>query len=215
MPQARGGVSSRVRLALVDALLAEQEVRPCAVLTLRWLARHAGIERGLCAVVESESGRLVGLTGVGLTLAAVDAFALDLNDRTHPLIVALAGTEPVAFRGMGPRQPLDTPLATEPFHAVPLVGPGENGDIGSGLLLLSGVEPAAEEDVRWAAEILGVRLQSLWYRRSQVDERRYKREQSWLRAHSKSFANWPARHGQQLTWRAAMDVRLSQSKNSF
>jgi signal transduction histidine kinase len=180
MPQARGGVGSRVRLALVDALLAEQEVRPCAVLTLRWLARHASIERGLCAVVESESGRLVGLTGVGLTLAAVDAFALDLNDRTHPLIVALAGTEPVAFRGMGPRQPLDTPLATEPFHAVPLAGAGEYGDIGSGLLLLSGVEPAAEEDVRWAAEVLGVRLQSLWYRRSQVDERRYKREQSWL-----------------------------------
>jgi len=192
-PQVRGGVGSRARLALVDSLLAEQEVRPCAVLTLRWLARHAGIERGLCAVVESESARLVGLTGLGLSLASVDAFSLELNDRMHPLVVALAAFEPVSFSGpseasgasgvntgQGMRQPLDTPLGAEPFVAVPLAGPGESGDIGPGLLLLAGMDAAAEEDTRWAAEVLGARLQSLWFRRSQVDERRYKREQSWL-----------------------------------
>ena len=187
-PQVRGGVGSRARLALVDALLAEQEVRPCAVLTLRWLARHAGIERGLCAVVESETGRLVGLTGLGLSLASVDAFSLDLNDRMHPLVVTLAASEPVAFSGavpgseagQGMRQPVDTPLGSDPFYAVPLGGPGESGDIGPGLLLVDAVDSAAEEDIRWAAEVLGVRLQSLWFRRSQVDERRYKREQSWL-----------------------------------
>ncbi|HWN44103.1 MAG TPA: ATP-binding protein [Thermoanaerobaculia bacterium] len=195
-PQVRGGVGSRARLALVDSLLAEQEVRPCAVLTLRWLARHAGIERGLCAVVESESSRLVGLTGLGLSLASVDAFSLELNDRMHPLVVALAASEPVSFPGSGPaappsgasgsntgqgmRQPLDTPLGADPFVAVPLAGPGESGDIGPGLLLLAGMDASAEEDTRWAAEVLGVRLQSLWFRRSQVDERRYKREQSWL-----------------------------------
>ena len=185
-PQARGGVGSRARLALVDALLAEQEVRPCAVLALRWLARHTGVERGLCAMVESETGRLVGMTGIGLSLSSVDAFSLDLSDRTHPLIVALSGSEPVAFRGQGLRHPLDTPLGSEPFHAVPLAGQRESGDLGSGLLLLTGIDSAspgaenAEEDVRWAAEVLGVRLQSLLYRRSQMDERRYKREQSWL-----------------------------------
>ncbi len=175
-PQVRGGVGSRARLALVDSLLAEQEVRPCAVLTLRWLARHAGIERGLCAVVESESARLVGLTGLGLSLASVDAFSLDLNDRMHPLVVALAASEPVAFSG----PQLDTPLGAEPFVAVPLAGTGESGDIGPGLLLLAGMDNANEEDTRWAAEVLGARLQSLWFKRSQVDERRYKREQSWL-----------------------------------
>jgi len=176
----------------VDSLLAEQEVRPCAVLTLRWLARHAGIERGLCAVVENESARLVGLTGLGLSLSSVDAFSLELNDRMHPLVVALAASEPVSFPGAGPagpsepnagqgmRQPLDTPLGAEPFVAVPLAGPGESGDIGPGLLLLAGMDAAVEEDVRWAAEVLGARLQSLWFKRSQVDERRYKREQSWL-----------------------------------
>jgi PAS domain S-box-containing protein len=102
----------------------------------------------------------------------------------HPLVLALAAAEPVAFPGSGSgqamRQPLDTPLGTDPFHAVPLAGPGESGDLSPGLLLLTGLDPAFEDDVRWAAELLGVRLQSLWYRRSQVDERRYKREQSWL-----------------------------------
>ncbi|HEX6861956.1 MAG TPA: ATP-binding protein [Thermoanaerobaculia bacterium] len=182
----RNGIGSRARLALVDSLLAEQEVRPCAVLTLRWLARHAGIERGLCAVVESETARLVGLTGLGLSLASVDAFSLELNDRMHPLVVALAASEPVSFSGgasgtgHGMRQPLDTPLGAEPFVAVPLAGPGESGDIGPGLLLLAGMDGGVEEDVRWVAEVLGARLQSLWFRRSQVDERRYKREQSWL-----------------------------------
>jgi PAS domain S-box-containing protein len=146
------------------------------VLTLRWLARHAGIERGLCAVVESESSRLVGLTGLGLSLASVDAFSLELNDRMHPLVVALAASEPVSFSG----SPIDTPLGAEPFVAVPLAGPGESGDIGPGLLLLAGMDSASEEDTRWAAEFLGARLQSLWFKRSQVDERRYKREQSWL-----------------------------------
>ena len=177
-------MGSRARLALVDALLAEQEVRPCAVLTLRWLARHAGVERGLCAVVESETGRLVGLTGLGLSLASVDAFSLDLNDRMHPLVVALAASEPVGFpgsgAGSGAGSGLDTPLGSDSFHAVPLGGPSESGDIGPGLLLVDAVDSAAEEDIRWAAEVLGVRLQSLWFRRSQVDERRYKREQSWL-----------------------------------
>ena len=157
-------------------------MRPCAVLTLRWLARHAGIDRGLCAVVETETAQLVGLTGLGLSLASVDAFNLDLNDRTHPLVVALAACEPVYFHGSGEgaRQPVETPLGAGRIFAVPLAGLGESGDTGPGLLLLTGVDPATEEDVRWAAELLGVRLQSLWLRRSQLDERRYKREQSWL-----------------------------------
>jgi signal transduction histidine kinase len=186
MLKLRGGVGSRARLALVDALLAERDVRPCAVLALRWLTRHAGVERGLCAVVENETGRLAGLTGIGLSLSSVDSFTVSLNDRTHPLISALAGSEPVAFRGQGLHRPFDTPLGTEPFYAVPLAGQGDGGDpgdFGVGLLLLSGIDPAtemSEEDIRWAAEVLGVRLQALWHRRSRAEERRHKREQSWL-----------------------------------
>ncbi|HEX7183121.1 MAG TPA: ATP-binding protein [Thermoanaerobaculia bacterium] len=177
------GASSRAKLALVEALLAEQEARPCAVLALRWLVRYAGVDRGLCAVVDTESGRLVGLTGIGVSLMALEAFSLDLDDRTHPLVVALAGTEPIAFHSseQGLIRPFETPLGTSAFHAVPLSRARDLGDLGPGLLLLAGRDDGPlDEDVRWAAELLGVRLVSLWYRRTQIDERRHKRERGWL-----------------------------------
>ncbi len=183
-PDFRGGagVGAKAKLALVEALLAEQEARPCALFVLRWLVRHAGIEQGFCAVVDGELGRLVGLTGIGVPLVALDAFGLDLDDRTHPLVVALAGAEPVAFHssGQGLLRPFETPLGTESFHAVPLSRSSEH-EFGPGLLLLTarGDGPLGE-DVRWAAEMLGVRLVSLWYRRARIDERRHKRERSWL-----------------------------------
>jgi signal transduction histidine kinase len=178
-----GGVGARAKLALVEALLAEQEARPCALFVLRWLIRHAGIDRGLCAVIDGEMGRLIGLTGIGVPLAALDAFSLSLDDRSHPLVVALTSTEPVAFHssGQGLLRPFETPLGAESFHAVPLSRSFEHSDFGPGLLLLTsrGDGPLGE-DVRWAAEMLGVRLVSLWYRRAQIDERRHKRERSWL-----------------------------------
>ena len=116
-PDPRGGtgVGARARLALVEALLAEQEARPCALFVLRWLVRHAGIERGFCAMVEPETGRLTGLTGIGVPLAALDSFSLDLNDRSHPLVIALTSTEPVAFHssGQGLLRPFETPLGAD------------------------------------------------------------------------------------------------------
>lgn len=180
LPRSGGGTGSKARLALVDALLAEQEARPCAVLTLRWLARQAGVERGMCAVVDHESGKLAGLTGMGVALAAMDSFNFDLTDRTHPLVVALAGGEPVAFHdSQSLLRTFETPLGNTFFYAVPL-GSGKDG-LGLGLLLLSGLDDGpVSEDVLWAAEVLGMRLGSIWYRRMQMDERRHKRERSWL-----------------------------------
>ncbi|HYG64398.1 MAG TPA: ATP-binding protein, partial [Thermoanaerobaculia bacterium] len=128
-----------------------------------------------------EGGRLAGLSGIGVPLAAVDHFGLDLAERTHPLILALAGGEPVAFHDSGHalHRPFETPLGAGSFHAVPLARGG--GDLAPGLLLVTGpIDGPVEEDVRWAAEMLGMRLVSLWYRRAQMDERRHKRERSWL-----------------------------------
>jgi PAS domain S-box-containing protein len=178
---AAGSVGSKAKLALVDALLAEEEARLCAVAALRWLTRHAGVEKAVCAVADGEIGHLVGLAGIGVPAAAVDAFSLDLADRTHPLAVALGGGEPVAFRDSS--QPLlravETPLGHLSFHAVPLGRAKE--EIGPGLLLLTGIhEGPVADDVLWAAELLGVRLASLGFRRAQAEERRHKRERSWL-----------------------------------
>ncbi|HSS78354.1 MAG TPA: histidine kinase dimerization/phospho-acceptor domain-containing protein, partial [Thermoanaerobaculia bacterium] len=185
LPSSRGSgaIGARVKLSLVDVLLAEPEVRLCAVETLRWLARHAGIERAVCAVIDPESGRLTGLTGLGVPSTVVEAFSLDLSDRTHPLVVAMAGREPIAFHDSGqilPR-PFDTPLGKASFHAVPL-GSSQQ-EMGPGLLLLAGAgDGPVSDDVLWAAELLGVRLAALGYRRIQADERRHKRERSLLLA---------------------------------
>lgn len=180
-PRSRGAVSSKAKLALVDALLGEQEARPCAVLTLRWLSRHAGVERAVLAVTDTEGGRLFGMTGLGVSMAGVDSFSIDLADRTHPLIVALGGCEPVAFTdsGVSLRRPFETPLGDTPFHAVPL-GSSKEGPVPGLLLAVTGDDGPLPDDVFWAAELLGVRLASLWYRRVQADERRHKRERSWL-----------------------------------
>src|SRR5262245_7401239 len=173
-------MGSKAKLSLVEALLAEQEPRACAVLTLRWLSRHAGIERAVCAMVDGENGRLAGATGMGLSLATVDAFSLDLGDRTHPLIIALDGGEPVAFRDSGqtlPR-PFETPMGSAPFHAIPLAG--TRNAPGTGLLLVSAGDRPLMEDALWAAELLATRLAALQYNRAQIDDRRHRRERSWL-----------------------------------
>src|SRR5436305_7080356 len=186
VPRGGGSIGAKAKLSLVDALLAEHEVRPCALLALRWLARHTGIERALCLAVDPESGRLAGLTGLGVPPAAVDAFSLDLADRAHLLVVSLSGGEPVAFHDSGqtvPR-PFETPLGHSSFHAVPL-GSSQHlqQELGPGLLLLTGAgDGPVTEDVLWAAELLGTRLAALGYRRIQADERRHKRERSLLLA---------------------------------
>jgi len=182
-PRGGGSIGAKAKLSLVDALLAEHEARPCAVSALRWLAHHAGVERAVCVAVDPESGRLAGLTGLGVPPAAVEAFSLDLADRAHPLVVALSGGEPVAFHDSGqtvPR-PFDTPLGHASFHAVPLGNAQQ--EMGPGLLLLTGAgDGPVTDDILWAAELLGTRLAALGYRRIQADERRHKRERSLLLA---------------------------------
>ena len=171
------GTSSRARLTLVEGLLAEREVRACAAFALRWLSRHAGIERALCAIIEADGSRLVGLTGSGLSLAEVDSFNIDLGERTHPLVLALVGAEPVTFHD----RVAGSPFPNTPFHAFPLAGPNDERDLGPGLLLVTAADDElVPDEAAWAAELLGVRLTSLWYRRAQADERRHQRERGWL-----------------------------------
>jgi signal transduction histidine kinase len=179
------GSGAAARLALVGSLLAEQDPRACAALALAWLARHAGAERTLCAVVE-DGAHLVGLAARGLPAAAVQGFRVDLAQRSHPLVLALVAGEPVAFAaaaiGAVAGSPgFESPFPAGAFQVVPLAREESAGEIGPGLLLVAGPsEGAIAEDVTWAAEVLGVRLSALWYRRAQAEERRHQRERGWL-----------------------------------
>jgi signal transduction histidine kinase len=178
VPVSGAGSGAKAKLALVESLLAEQDARGCAAIALAWLARHAGVERSLCAVIEDT--HLVGLAGRGLPAAVVDGFRLDLAQRSHPIVLALVSGEPVAFAGRGAHA-FESPLSTDAFQAVPLARAESSGEVGPGLLLVAGPgEGPIEDEVTWAAELLGVRLAALWYRRAQADERRHQRERGWL-----------------------------------
>ena len=160
--------------------------RPCAVLALRWLARHAGHRARPLRRGRQRDGRgSSGSTGLGLPLAAVDAFSLDLDDRTHPLVVALAGSEPVAFHGSGWPGRCGAVRDAAGRRAVPRRAARRPGEQRRHRPRPPAARPARRRrrSTRTCAgrpRCSGVRLQSLWYRRAQVDERRHKRERSWL-----------------------------------
>src|SRR5262249_34481743 len=107
-----------------------------------------------------------------------------------PLALALVGAEPVAFHGgPGPRSALasiggggpQTPPGPPPLPAPPPGPPPPPPGAGPppppaagprGGPALCGGPPARRAP--------GERLVSLWYRRAQADERRHKRERTWL-----------------------------------
>jgi PAS domain-containing protein len=65
-----------------------------------------------------------------------------------------------------------------PFYAIPLAS--TRNAPGTGLLLLSGGDRPLMEDAQWAADLLANRLAALQYNRAQIDDRRHRRERSWL-----------------------------------
>ena len=144
-PQVRGGIGSRGQ-AGAGRRPARRAGRAAVRRPGPALARppRRASSGGLCAVVDERDGPADRPDRHRASLAAVDAFSLDLDDRTHPLVVALAGREPVAFHGSGGARACSSSgtrrSAPTPFHAVPLAGAGESGDVGPGLLLLTGVD---------------------------------------------------------------------------
>lgn len=181
----RGSPDPAKRLALTDALLAEGDARECALRTLEWLAAEAGVERGLCAQVEPEGRTLRGLAGLGVAAAEVEAMAVDLAQRTHPLAVALESREPVLFAPPGEsghRPPPATPLGPVGFVVAPLWA-GAGDPLGAiGLLLAAGARDGDpdEAELAWAGGRLGVRLAALAYSRAREAEARRRREVEWL-----------------------------------
>src|SRR5436309_591897 len=104
--ESRGAVllkSSRAstddKLAIVEALVACEDLAECASRCTEWLGEHAGVDKALCLVVDSGRQRLIGLGGWGVSPAEVERFSLELEDRQHPFITALARTRPVALQG--------------------------------------------------------------------------------------------------------------------
>jgi PAS domain S-box-containing protein len=173
------------RLELLESyILHHEDLARCAQLSLEWLARHAGIRRSMCVVVERDAGHLLGLAGYGVPIDEVALFTWPLSHALDPLAHAVSARGPTVLRagrgndGAG-RPTAVTPLGGGQITAVPLRGArGEGAALGL-LLLRSPAESAP--DVSWLAAVLGQKLDQLRGRGNLADEvRKLRRERSLL-----------------------------------
>jgi signal transduction histidine kinase len=147
--------ASDARLALLEQLLALQDIGATAQAVLRHLERTDGLSHALCALTEPIHGRLRGVAGLGQ--ARSEAFVLALSDRSHPLVAALESPAPVLLSQEFPRG--KHPLGGGPLVAVPLRTESEG--LAQGLLLLRASALPVGPEVEWVARMLAGRLTPL------------------------------------------------------
>jgi signal transduction histidine kinase len=162
------------RLSYAEFLVGCEDVAQCAQQSLDWLAEHAAVRQGLCAVVDVASRRLLGLAGHNVDAERLTGFSLDVEDRSDPLVATLFDGKPAVFGGRGgqPRSEA-VPLRGGPFLAVPLYGMFGREFEPGGLLLLSPITSEVSTEALWLAPLLGhrvVRLQRTQWR-AETDRR--------------------------------------------
>ena len=158
-------INAEAKLALAELLLSSVDASDTAQKGLEWLGRYVTSARALLATAASDPGRLWGIAALGISTARTGEFVLDLNERRDPLVTAAWSGKAVRFP-TSRRQP-ETPLESAPFHAVPLRPDHHLPPLG--LLLFESDEPDVGDDVRWFAEILGEKFQSLRARHVTAD----------------------------------------------
>ncbi len=178
--------SGEARAELAEDILSASDASAAARVALQWLGRHAGVDQGVCLLTNEEERRLGGAAADGVPSARAEAFSVKLDERDHPLVMALGGREPVLFGRARPRARArsipDTPLGDAPFWAMPLARPElPPDDLCLGLLLLTGLEEEEpNEDVAWAVDVLAARLLCIRYGQAREAERKLQREKTLL-----------------------------------
>src|SRR5688500_16822762 len=178
-------VHSAARLELLeDYLVHYEDLARSAQASVDWLAKHAGIKRSLCLVVDSESGMLTGMAGSGVRADEIDLFSWPLSDVRDPLVAALSAPGPVVIRpsranGQAVRVAPETPLGAGPFIAFPLRGVRETEEGALGLLLIRPVPVPTSDDLTWLVTVLGQMIEKVRGRGSMAEEvRKLRRERS-------------------------------------
>jgi signal transduction histidine kinase/PAS domain-containing protein len=175
-----------LRLELLEYYLVHpDDLARCAEASLEWLARHAGVKRSLCLVVDIDGGVLMAIAGYGVASEEVELFSWPLSDASAPLVAALSASSPVVLRpgrvdGQVGRPTPAAPLGAGPFTAFPLRGARDTDQGAFGLLL---VRPGtgAMADIGWLATVLGQKMEQLRGRGSLAEEvRKLRRERSLL-----------------------------------
>jgi PAS domain S-box-containing protein len=155
-----GKTSAEARLALLEFLIVSEDLVQCGHRALDWLAEHADVKRAVCAAVDPDLTRLVGLTGRGVPSGAVTRFVVDIKNTDHPLARLLDDGQPMSFPAAGrhERSRPATPLGALPFLAVPLHGRVGDEEVPAGILLLSPISPTTVREATWLARVLGHRF---------------------------------------------------------
>lgn len=164
---------SSSRVSFLEALLTCDSLVEAAQLGVDWVARAADTKQIAIALVELErpgAGRLAFAAAHGLGSGDIAALSVDLEEREHPLVQALALSRPMVV----PTAALETmrlTFAGGRCTAYPLASLRGSRDAGGardpvGLALL-GVpprgtqDPAARAEVRWALGVLGRKITDL------------------------------------------------------
>jgi PAS domain S-box-containing protein len=177
-------VNHAARLELLEYYLVHHEdlVR-CAQASVDWLARHAGIKRALCLVVDAEQNTLVAIAGAGIPADDLERYSWQLFDSRDPLIAALTSRKPTLLRAPKGNGAVSRPQPSRPFGgapstAIPLRGSRDTGDGAVGLLLLrTGVDVTS--DIAWLATVLGQKIEQIRGRGGLAEEvRQLRRERA-------------------------------------
>lgn len=143
------------KVGLLELLMASEDVQELAAQSLEWLAEYAGLGQGILMGLDFERDRLVAIATHGVTPRLAEPFALDLSNRSNPL-VATALSRGTAF--VAGADDLRLPLRGARFLAVPLYGRMGKEEWTAGLLLAAPPEPTLDREARWLSGVLGHRL---------------------------------------------------------
>ena len=172
------------KLALLERLLAVNDVGECVDCALAWLGAHTPVSQAICALADAESGYLRGVAGHRVPIAQVERLSIALDDTLHPLIRVLEASGPAlvaeGFRDAG--HGLKTgPFGRSPCWALPLGTHGAGQPAGGLLLVVLNGAPTA--DVNWAADVLSQKLHILLNRDALAEgQNKFRRERSLLDA---------------------------------
>src|SRR3954454_20977682 len=88
----QGMLSVESKLAFAETLLASDTLVETAQLGIDWLTRHAAVREAAIALIDIEregGARLIGVASAGIDPSAAHALSVDLEERDHPLVIAL------------------------------------------------------------------------------------------------------------------------------
>ena len=157
-----GSGRAEARLALAEFLLGCDDVAECAQWALDWLGAQTDARQVVCLLTDKERTQLVAIAGYGLPASRLPKLAIELDQREHPLVAALARGEPVelTLNGSSGRTPVMRLFGRGTFLAIPLMD-GRKSEDAHGLLLVNPRAPDVVREGAWLADNLGPKLARL------------------------------------------------------